>query len=389
VVYPGLDPKDRTIHINPRKVNGMKLASRVLVMAPAALATCMVLLASGCDLSEEGKPQDIKVVNTQLRSMSASGSTFIQPLIDRWGKDYEKSHQVQLTYRAIGSGGGIDNLRRGYGAFAASDAPLSDNQLQGLPSIVQIPVTAGPVCVIYNLPGLKAPLKLSGKTLAGIYSSDIISWQDPAITSENPGASLPHAAIVVVHRSDGSGTTNIFTNYLSKASPTWMAKYGEGLTVKWPAGIGASGSSAVLKTVMDTPGTIGYVELTFARTSGTSVASIQNRAGEFIAPSPASASLTVNASIDILAKDLRTPIVDPPATAKGAYPITGMTFILIPKDNKSTDGEQEVLKDFLAYTLSAGQDAAEELSYTKLPAPVQQQGQALLAQLTENGQPLK
>lgn len=367
----------------------MNLKMKVTVAAPAALSTLVLLLATGCNIAEEGKPTETKIVNAQIRSISASGSTAIEPLIDRWGKDYEKSHPLHVNYRPTGSGAGIDNLRRGYGAFAASDAPLADNQLQGLPAIVQIPVSTGPVCVIYNLPGLKTPLKLSGKTLAGIFASEIISWQDPAIAGENPGAALPHAAIIVVHRADGSGSTSIFTNFLGKASAAWSAKFGVGLSVKWPAGIGVNGSNAVLKTVMDTPGTIGYLELTFARTSGVPVASIQNRAGEYVAPSPASAYAAVNASVDALAKDLRTSIVDPPATARGAYPITGMTFILIPRDNTSTDGEQEALKDYLAYALSTGQDAAEELSYAKLPPAVQEQSQALLSQLTDNGKPIK
>jgi phosphate transport system substrate-binding protein len=358
-------------------------------MASAALATGMVLVATGCSLSEEGRPSDSKVASTQIRSLSATGSSAIEPLIDRWSKDYAAAHPVQVNYRATGSGAGIDNLRRGYGAFAASDAPLADSQLQGLPPIVQIPVSTGPVCIIYNLPGLKAPLRLSGQTLAGIFASEIISWQDPAIARENPGAALPHAAIILVHRADGSGTTSILTSYLSKTSATWSAKLGQGLTVKWPAGMGVNGSHAVLSAVMDTPGTIGYLELTFARSSGVSVASIQNRAGEYAAPTPASAYAAVNAAGDLLAKDIRTPIVDPPATAKGAYPITGMTFVLIPKDNKSTDGEQVALKAFLAYALSTGQDAAEGLSYSKLPPAVQQQGQALLAQLTDNGKPIQ
>jgi phosphate transport system substrate-binding protein len=368
----------------------MSLKSKVLVAAPAVLATFVAFLATGCNIAEEGKVEEPKIAAVaQVRTISATGSTAIGPLIDRWGKDYAKSHPMDVNYRPTGSGAGIENLRRGYGAFAASDAPLAANQLQGLPPIVQIPVTTGPICIAYNLPGLKSPLKLSGATLAGIYSSDIISWQDPAIARENPGAALPHAAIIVVHRADGSGTTSIFTNYLSKVSPTWSSKFGAGLTVKWPAGIGASGSGGVLKTVMDTPGTIGYMELTFARTSGLSVASIQNRAGDYVAPSPESAYAAVTAATDILAKDLQASIVDPPATAKDAYPITGLTFILIPKDNKSTDGEQEALKDYLTYALTTGQDVAQELSYAKLPASLQQQSQALLSELTDNGQPMK
>jgi phosphate transport system substrate-binding protein len=363
----------------------MKWNSKAVFAASALLATLAVVFVSGCNVAEEARTNDIKITNASIRSISASGSTAIQPLIDRWGKDYEKAHPMEVNYRPTGSGAGIDNLRHGYGAFAASDAPLADNQLAGLPAIVQIPVTAGPVCIAYNLPGLKAPLRLSGTTLAGIFLSDIISWQDPAIVRDNPGVALPHQAIIVVHRADGSGTTKILSSYLSKVSPAWASKLGTNISFKWPAGMAVSGSSAVGKTILDTPGTIGYIELTFARTSGLSVASVQNKAGEWIAPSPESAYAAVVSADDILTKDLRAPIVDPPATAKGAYPITGITFILIPKDNPSTDHEQVDLKNYINYTLTSGQDAAEELSYAKLPAPVQQAAEGLLSQLTDNG----
>jgi phosphate transport system substrate-binding protein len=367
---------------------------RFLATAPMMLATCVALLASGCKgynhYGEDGKPEEDKITaGTNVRWLSAAGSTFIEPLIDRWDSDYGKSHLLHINYLPVGSGGGIDRLRQGYGAFSVSDAPLGDDQLQGLPPIVQFPVTAGPVCVIYNLPGLKTPLKLSGSTLARIYAGEVATWQDPVIAHENPGVALPHAPVIVVHRSDGSGTTSIFTNYLSKASATWMTKTGAGLSIKWPAGLGENGSNAVLSTVTTNIGAVGYLELSYAKKAGMPVASIQNRAGEFVMPSPASASLAVNAAIDILAKDIRTPIVDPPATAKGAYPITGLSFILIPKDNKGLDGDQAALRDYIAYALSTGQEVAEELSYAKLPPPVQHQGQALLSQLTQNGQPIQ
>lgn len=372
----------------------MHLNPRLLATAPFALATLVALFATGCNgnhYGEDGKPADDKITATSnTRWLAAAGSTFIAPIIDRWDSDYGKSHSLHINYLPVGSGGGIDRLRHGYGAFAVSDAPLSDDQLQGLPPIVQFPVTAGPVCVTYNLPGLKAPLRLSGATLAGIYAGTFVNWQDPAIARDNPGAVLPHAPIIVVHRVDGSGTTSIFTNYLSKVSPTWMNKYGQGLTVNWPAGIAENGSGAVLSAVQGRVGAIGYLELAYAKGAGMPVAAIQNRAGEFVVPSPASAYLAVNAAVDVLAKDLRTPIVDPPATAKGAYPITGLSFILIPKDIKNgLDGDQAALRDYIAYALSTGQEVAEQLSYAKLPPPVQHQGQALLAQLTQNGQPLK
>lgn len=370
----------------------MKFNLRLHVTAPLVLGTFLGLLVTGCKnhYGEDGKPADDSLTATSnIRTLAAGGSTFIEPIIDRWDSDYGKSHSLHINYLPVGSGGGIDRLRKGYGAFSVSDAPLSDDQLQSLPPIVQFPVTAGPVCVIYNLPGLKAPLKLSGGTLARIFAGEIATWQDPAITSENTGSALPHAPIMVVHRSDGSGTTTIFTNYLSKVSSSWKAKHGQGLTVSWPVGVGSNGSNAVLNAVKGSVGAIGYAELAYAKNAGLAVASIQNRAGEYVVPSPESAYLAVNAAVDILAKDLRTPIVDPPATAKGAYPITGLSFILIPKDNKGLKGDQAALKDYIAYALSTGQDVAEQLWYAKLPPPVQQQGQALLSQLTQNGQPIK
>lgn len=362
------------------------------VTVVTASAACVALLMAGCNgkhYGEDGKPDEPKAtITSNTRWLAGTGSTFVAPLIDRWGSDYERTHPVHINYRPNGSGAGIEDLRK-YGSFAASDAPLSDDQMKDLPPIVQVPVTAGPVCVIYNLPGAKSALRLSGSTLAGIYGGEIINWQDPAIARENPGVGLPHAAIIVVHRSDGSGTTSILTNYLSKVSSTWSTKYGAGLSVKWPAGIGQDGSKSVLEMVKSNPGTIGYLELSYATNAGIPVATIQNRAGEFVAPSPASASVAVNASIDSLLKDLRTPIVDPPASAKGAYPITGISFFLIPKDNKTTDGEQAAFKDFVSYALTTGQDVAEELSYAKLPPKIQQQAQRILSALTQNGQPVQ
>lgn len=362
----------------------MRLSLKVFVLALAAAS-----LATGCNYSEDGKPDEPKPAATSnTRWIAGTGSTFVAPLIDRWGSDYERTHQVHINYRPNGSGAGIEDLRK-YGSFAASDAPLSDDQMKDLPPIVQVPVTAGPVCIIYNLPGLKNTLRLSGNTLAGIYGGEIISWQDPAIARDNPGAALPHAAIIVVHRSDGSGTTSILTNFLSKASPSWSSRYGAGLAVKWPAGIGQDGSKSILEMVKSNSGTIGYLELSYAKKAGIPVATIQNRAGEFVAPSPASASLAVNASIDSLLKDLRTPIVDPSASAKGAYPITGISFFLIPRDSKvGLDGEQAALKDFAVYALTIGQDVSEELAYARLPVPIQQEAQKILGQLTQNGQPI-
>ncbi len=206
-------------------------------------------------------------------------------------------------------------LKKGYLSFGASDARLSDDQMKDMSAVVQVPDSAGPVCIVYNLPNLSAPLKLTAKTVSDIYLGNIISWQGPAIARDNPGVTIPRAAVIVVHRSDGSGTTSIFTSYLSKVSHDWSWKSGQGMSVTWPIGLGANGSKGVLDIVKQTPGTIGYMELNYAKANGVPVASIQNQAGHFVQPSPSSAAAAISAFSDALAKDVRTSIVDPPASA--------------------------------------------------------------------------
>lgn len=352
----------------------------------AAAAILSLLLMLGCSNSA-GTASTSGAQPTAV--LGAAGSTFIAPLMTKWVSTYQQAHPtVQINYRPIGSGGGIEELKKGYLSFSASDAPLGDDQLKEMSSVIQVPDSAGPVCIVYNLPKLSAPLRLSAKTLSDIYLGNIISWQDPEVARDNPGVTLPRSAVIVVHRSDGSGTTHIFTSYLSKVSRDWSWKSGQGMSVTWPIGLGGDGSKGVLAIVKETPGTIGYLELNYAKVAGVPYASIQNEAGHFVQPSPASAAAAIGAFSDALSKDVRTPIVDPPASAVDAYPITGLTFILIPKDRQDAD-QQAAVKDFVAFAISTGQNSAEELSYAKLPDAVQKQGQALLAQLTANGQPLK
>ena len=346
-----------------------------------------LLLNLGCSYSEEGKAKEPPPSTNNAQVLGAAGSTFIAPLMERWASTYGESHSFHINYQPVGSGAGIAYTQQGRFNFAATDAPLSDGQLKDMPPLIQVPVTAGPVCIIYNLPGLSTPLRLSSKTLAGIYAGDIISWQDPAIARDNPGAKLPRAAVIVIHRSDGSGTTDILTNYLSKVSQDWSRKSGHGLSVKWPVGIGADGSKGVLALVKESPGTIGYLELSYAKKEAVPVASIENDASQYVAPTPASAAAAITAFSSELQTDIRTPIVDPPASAKDAYPISGISFILIRTGQRSDD--QQAVKDFVAYAISSGQDVAEELSYAKLPPSVQKQGQELLAQLTTTAQASK
>jgi len=339
----------------------------------SALAIFGFAAAAGCNYKGEEpvKEKEFATSSTVKTAIGASGSTFVSPLMAKWVTTYQSAHpSVQVNYRAIGSGAGLAELKQGTTEMAATDAPLTDEQLKDMPPVVQVPVAAGPVVAVYNVPGLKAPLRLSGSTLAGIFMGKIISWQDPAIEHDNPGVALPHAAIIVVHRSDGSGTTNILTTYLAKVSPEWQQKLGHGISIPWPAGIGVKGSSDLLEFVAQNAGTIGYAELNYAMQKKLPVASIQNRAGSYIAPNSASASAAVVAFEEDLSKDMRAPVVDPPASAKDAYPIVGITFLVFAKNN-ADPAEGQAIREFVQYAIHDGQDVAEGLDYAKLPKPLQ------------------
>jgi phosphate transport system substrate-binding protein len=267
----------------------------------------------------------------QITTIVGAGSTFIKPAMTRWISEFQSSHPgVQINYQPVGSAGGIDQLKKGLADFGASDAALDDNQLKDMPPLVQIPESAGPVCVTYNLPGLKAPLKLSGATLAGIYLGQIKWWQDPLIKQDNEGVRMPNHAITVVHRSDGSGTTNIFTMYLAKTSQEWAKSVGQGVSVTWPVGVEGKGSAALTEAVKQTPGGIGYVELAYAKENNLPTAQVRNQAGAWIEPTAAGATAAIDAFQRELAKDVRTPVVDPPVSARDAYPICGLTYLLVP-----------------------------------------------------------
>ncbi len=357
----------------------------------AVVLVASVALLGGCNYKgeETTKEKDFAVSASVKTAIGAAGSTFVNPIMTKWIAAYQQAHPGTLiNYRPIGSGAGIDLLRQSTLEIAASDMPLNDEQLKGTFPLIQVPVTAGAVCAVYNLPELKSPLRFSASTLAGIFLGNIISWQDPAIARDNPGVALPHAAIIVVHRSEGSGTTSIFTSYLAKVNPEWSKKVGNGLSVKWPVGIGEQGSTGVLDFVKQNPGTIGYAELNYAAEKHLPVASIQNRAGAFVAPSAASTTAAVQAFDQELAQDVRASIVDPPASAKEAYPISGLSFFLIAKDG-SDAVERQAIRDFAGYIITGGQDLSEGLDYARLPKPVQERALNLLGEMQANGQPVK
>ena len=336
--------------------------------------TLALAVLVGCNSSNNNQA-------AQSNRIIGAGSTFINPIMTHWIADFQQSHPgVQINYQSIGSGGGIQQLKQGLVDFGASDAALDDEKLKEMPALVQIPESAGPVCITYNLPEVKNPLKLSGQTLARIYLGQIKTWQDPAIKKDNPGVNLPNHPVAVTHRSDGSGTTNIFTEYLAKVSPDWQSKVGKGLSVSWPVGLGGKGSEGVSGLVKQTPGAIGYVELSYATENKLPVADIKNRADQWVAPSPAGATAAIDAFHEELAKDVRTAIVDPPASAKDAYPISGLTFLLVPKQAKDPQ-KGTIVKDFVQFIITQGQSSAEGLQYSKLPESLAQQDQKLLGEI--------
>lgn len=313
--------------------------------------------------------------------ITGAGSTFVYPIMTRWIQQFQLSNTaVQINYQSIGSGGGIQQLKKGLVDFGASDAALDDKQLQEMPAIVQIPESAGPVCITYNFPSLKKPLNLTPEALAGIYLGTIKTWHDKEIASANPGVQLPNVPIVVAHRSDGSGTTNIFTTYLSAVSPEWQSRVGKGIAVSWPVGIGGKGSEGVTGVVKQTEGGIGYVELTYATENNLPVAAMKNAAGSWVLPSAESASAAIDAFTDQLSKDVRIPVVNPPASAKEGYPISGFTYLLIPKQGKSA-GRSQVVKKFVQYIITDGQGVAPNLHYSKLPDAIVQLDKSLLEQV--------
>lgn len=360
---------------------------RSLLALIAAGAVCFAIIGCNYQGEEPVVEKDFAVSSTIKTAIGGAGSTFIAPIMSNWITSYQQTHpSTRINYRPIGSGAGLNELKGGFLELAASDAPLSDQEVSQMRPIVQVPVTAGPVCVIYNLPDLKSPLRFSGSTLTGIFLGNIISWQDPAIERDNPGVKLPRAALIVVHRSDGSGTTSIFSGYLAKVSAEWSRRAGQGLNITWPVGFGAEGSKGVLEFIKQNPNTIGYAELNYAKEKNLPVAAIQNRAGNFVAPTPASATAAIEAFGEVLAKDARAPIVDPPASAKDAYPVSGLSFLLVPQDGTNAE-ERKALRDFIQYTVTSGQDSAESLAYAKLPRTLQQQDLDSLQKLTANGQP--
>lgn len=350
--------------LEPLPIHAEPYVRRIAIAAIALVAACS---------------SDSRRTNDSAQGMTASssvdltgaGATFPYPIYSKWFADYAAKTGVKINYQSIGSGGGIRQLSEQTVDFGASDGPMSDAELakaKGGP-ILHIPTVLGADAIIYNVPELKQPLKLDGPLLADIFLHKVTKWNDPRIAALNRGAALPATDILVVHRSDGSGTTYIFTDYLTAISPAWAGGPGKGKEVQWPTGLGAKGNEGVAGQVKQTPGAIGYAELAYAKTNSLSVAEMKNAAGAFIAPSIESATAAA-AGLNLPANtDYRVSIVN----AKGAkaYPISSFTWILLYQNQPNAEKGKKLI-DFLNWALTEGESDAAALDYAPLPAGMTQ-----------------
>jgi phosphate transport system substrate-binding protein len=301
--------------------------------------------------------------------INAAGATFPYPIYSKWFSEYHKMHpDIQINYQSIGSGGGIQQLSAGTVDFGASDMPLNDKLLEEKKlDIIQFPTVLGAVMPTYNIPGVNAELKFTPEALSGIYLGKITKWNDPAITGPNPGVNFPDSEIVVAHRSDGSGTTFVWTDYLSKVSPEWKSQVGSNTSVNWPVGLGGKGNEGVAGIVKQTPGSIGYVELIYAIQNHLPYGQVKNSSGNFVKANLATTTLAAAGASKEMQKDVRVSITNSPG--KDAYPICSFTYLLIPK--KIQDPQKaKAIKDFLKWMMSDGQAMVEALNYARLPEAV-------------------
>jgi len=301
-------------------------------------------------------------------TLNGAGATFPYPIYSKWFSEYHKAHSdVQVNYQSIGSGGGIRQVLAGTVDFGASDGPMTDEQLgQAKVKILHVPTVLGAVVPAYNIPGVIGEVKFTPEALAGIFLGKITTWNDKALAAANPGVNFPNQAIVVIHRSDGSGTSYIFTDYLSKVSADWKNGPGKGTSVKWPVGLGGKGNEGVAGMIRQMEGSIGYVELIYALQNKITYGSMKNPAGEFVKASLESVT-TAAASVKSMPADFRVSITNAPG--KGAYPISSFTWLLIPTRSQDPN-KGKILTDLLNWCETDGQKLAADLSYAPLPDTV-------------------
>jgi len=334
----------------------------------------LTLLAISAFLGCDKKPKptaEVAVASTPAAqeniALTGAGATFPYPLYSKWMSQYHTLHpNVEINYQSIGSGGGIRQITARTVDFGATDSPMTDDEVQKAPAkIHHIPTTLGAVVVTYNIDGLSSPLNIASDVLADIYLGKITKWNDKRIAKENGGAKLPATDIAVVYRSDGSGTTAVFTDYLAKVSPEFKEKVGQGKSVKWPKGLGAKGNEGVTGQVKTTPGTMGYVELAYAAQNKLPAARLRNMAGQFIEPTISAVSEAA-AGVE-LPDSLAVSITN--SAGEKAYPISAFTYLLVYADLRDAK-KGSSLAEFLWWAIHDGQKSCEALNYAPLPAPV-------------------
>ena len=301
-------------------------------------------------------------------TLNGAGATFPNPMYQKWFSEYHKAHpDVQFNYQSIGSGGGIRQVLAQTVDFGASDGPMSDEQLsQAKVKILHIPTVLGAVVPAYHIPGVDGEVKFTPEALAGIFLGKITTWNDKAITSANPGINFPNQTIIVVHRSDGSGTSYIFTDYLSKVSKDWADGVGKNTSVKWPTGLGAKGNEGVAGMIRQMDGAIGYIELIYAVQNKIPYGSVKNSSGEFVKASLDSVTSAAG-SVKTMPADFRVSITNAPG--KDAYPIASFTWLLIPSQSKDA-AKGKIINDFLNWMVDDGQKMTADLTYAPLPPNV-------------------
>jgi len=368
--------------MRPRTVSKQTSDVRLRVFAVLFAVTLATLPLAGCGGS--GAPGS----STGEIRIQGAGATFPNPLYQKWFSEYNKVNPgVKFDYQSIGSGGGIKQISSRTVDFGGSDAPMKDDELKAAPGeLLHIPTVLGAVVVTYNLPSVKTELHLTPEAIAGAFLGKITKWNDPLIASSNPGVSLPEATITVVHRSDGSGTSFVFTDYLSKVSPEWKEKVGTGAAVQWPAGGGEKGNEGVTGRVKQTPNSIGYTELIYAEENKLPVASIKNSAGQFVRPSLDSTTAAASGVAGQIPDDLRVSITNSPGAT--AYPISSFTYLLVYKEQQD-QAKGKALVDFLWWAIHDGEQMAKDKLYAPLPDEVVKKAETKIKLITFQGKPFR
>jgi phosphate transport system substrate-binding protein len=337
----------------------MKLVTRTIRGRRMAIALAVFLTAGLFGTAMTARAQQI----------NGAGATFPFPIYSKWFSEYNKLHPaVQINYQSIGSGGGIRQLTAQTVFFGATDGPMTNEQLHAAPgAILHFPTVLGAVVPVYNIPGVNAELKFTGPVLADIFLGKITKWNDPAIARINAGVKLPGADIVVVHRSDGSGTTYIFADYLAKVSPEWKKRVGVNTALNWPVGLGGKGNEGVAGYVKQTPGSIGYVELIYALQNGIAYGSVQNMAGKFLRATIDGVTAAAAGAASSMPADFRVSITNAPGDA--AYPISSFTWMIF-YENPKDKAAAKTMVEFMKWALTDGQEFTRDLGYAPLPASV-------------------